>query len=254
MTWKVVPLSPGQLLDVRQADILGDGLYRKCQTYQGGGGYDQFPFIAAERFGGDPDRYANQFIVQLKGCNLDCPYCYVTREGVWGKHSTKTSSDLIQAFKESGTNVFHLMGGAPALQMKQWPDLIKGLSNSIFHSDLMLTESLYNPEVLKQISKPNCLYAINIKGLTPKEWLLNTRKALDEDMFWRNWRLVEENNVPSYVTFTGIDRADLNDFWKKAESNGINPFFWDKDYFVIDLIEYEAQLHVDDVSWGKPNT
>jgi hypothetical protein len=41
--WKVVPLSPGQLLDVRPEDILNDGHFRRCNTYRGGGGYDQFP-------------------------------------------------------------------------------------------------------------------------------------------------------------------------------------------------------------------
>lgn len=43
MKWPVVPLSEGQLKDVNPADILEEGLYRKCDTYRGGGGYDQFP-------------------------------------------------------------------------------------------------------------------------------------------------------------------------------------------------------------------
>ena len=25
-----------------------------------------------------------QFVVQLRGCVLNCPYCYVTQDGVWG--------------------------------------------------------------------------------------------------------------------------------------------------------------------------
>ncbi len=254
MTWKVVPLSPGQLLDVRPEDILNNGLFRSCHTYRGGGGYDQFPHIAARRFGGSPDDYSEQFIVQLKGCNLDCPYCYVTRQGVWGKHVEQTTEELVEAFKESGLPVFHLMGGAPALQMKQWPNLIECLRlkcpDAIFHSDLMLTERLYDPAILRALWSLKSLYAVNIKGLTPEEWERNTRKPLNEDLFWMNWTALEILGVPAYVTFTAVDCSALEAFWLKAEDRGLDVAYWKNEHFVIDLIDYEAQSHVDDVAWG----
>ena len=106
--WKVVPLSLNQLRDVRKEDVLEDGIFRKCDTYRGGGGYDQFPIICEKRLG---ERRHHQFVVQLFGCNLDCPYCYVTREGVWGEPIQITTEQLVQAFQRSVQEVFHLMGG-----------------------------------------------------------------------------------------------------------------------------------------------
>ena len=192
--WKIVPISNGQLLDVRPEDILEDGLYRKCLTYRGGGGYDQFPYICESRFG---RRLAHQFIVQLFGCNLDCPYCYVTRAGVWGERVEKSSEDLIRAFVRSGQEVFHLMGGAPAFYIDKWSELIGLLDyncpEAVFHSDLMLTERVYKPEVLRDISffGDTTLFAVDIKGLGPEEHLRNTRKPFLEGRFWNNLQKVE---------------------------------------------------------------
>lgn len=246
--WPVVPLSEGQLLDVRPEDVLNDGLYRKCDTYRGGGGYDQFPIICERRLG---KRLHRQFVVQLRGCNLDCPYCYVTRAGVWGQPVKVMTNHLVEDFIASGQDVFHLMGGAPALHMRKWPELIKRLpKNTVFHSDIMLSESDYDPNTLREISQPNCLYAIDIKGLTSQDWLQNTRKPLNEDRFWRNWRLLQEHHVPSYVTFTGVTHSAVDDFWHKAQKNGIDRSTFEPDSFIIDLIDYEATRHVDDVRWG----
>ena len=253
MGWKVVPLSRGQLLDVRPGDLLRDGLFRRCNSYRGGGGYDRFPHIAAERFGGRSDDYSEQFVVQLKGCNLDCPYCYVTREGVWGPHTNMTTKELVDAFAESGAQVFHLMGGAPALQLHRWPDLIARLRakcSAIFHSDLMLTEADYDYETLWRIAAPRCLYAVNIKGLTPEDWLRNTRKPLDERRFWNNWRALQNTDVPAYVTFTAATRSGVDAFWALADANGIDVARWRRDHFIIDLIGYDALPHVDDIGWG----
>lgn len=253
-TWKVVPLSLGQMLDVRPDDILEGGLYRRCSTFRGGGGYDQFPYLATLHFGGAADMYSDQFVVQLLGCNLDCSYCYVTRAGVWGSHEKVTTSELVEAFVKSGLPVFHLMGGAPALQLSHWGELIEEIHrrapSAVFHSDLMLSEGHYRVEDLSSIVGPRCLYALNIKGLTPSNWRTNTRKTLNVGLFWNNWRALQTNYVPAYVTFTGVDRYRLDEFWAEAEVNGINSATWRRNSFVIDIIDYNAVSHVDDVPWG----
>ena len=82
--WPVVPLCEKQLRDIRQKDILEDGLYRLCDIYRGGGGYDQFINIYNKRFGTSLTD-GRQFVVQLYGCPLRCPYCYVTEDGVKSK-------------------------------------------------------------------------------------------------------------------------------------------------------------------------
>ena len=249
--WSVVPLSKGQLLDVRPEDVLEDGLFRRCATYRGGGGYDQFPHIAARRLGGQPDLYAEQFIVQLRGCNLDCHYCYVTRAGVWGRPKRVSTEGLVEAYVRSGLPVFHLMGGAPALQLPWWRELIEELSRVapwfVFHSDLMLTERPYWQHA-RTIVHPRCLYAIDIKGLTKDDWLTNTRRPLDEDLFWTNWIVLQEHSVPAYVTFTGVDDLAIERFWEKAGTRGIDDG-WRENAFNIGLIDYNATSHVDDVEW-----
>ena len=257
MTWKVVPLSQGQLLDVRKEDVLSGGDFRLCETYRGGGGYDQFPSIIEKRSG---KNHHKQFIVQLFGCNLDCPYCYVTRAGVWSKPKQLTTLQLVEAFQSAHetheATVFHLMGGAPALQLKQWPALIEALASVkfeyVFHSDFLLTEGVYSEDVLKKLARKDCLFAVDVKGLTKEEHLRNTRKPFQEELFWKNLGRLEETKVPYYVTFTAVETPSL--FWKKFQE------LWPKSYervvsesFSINLIDYEAAPHIDDVPWEVVN-
>lgn len=254
--WRVVPLSEGQLLDVRPEDVLEGGLYRKCCTYRGGGGYDRFPEIARRRFG-DGYQYNDQFVVQLFGCNLDCPYCYVTRAGVWGRPVRRTTDELVEAFRRSGQTVFHLMGGAPALQTGFWPELLRAIPSrnygTVFHSDFMLTEGLYVPATLEALADcpGDALYAINIKGTTSRTWLRNTRKEVDWHLFFENWRRVQSSGVRAYVTFTDCSPGEVERFWVDIHrGRGIDVPRWREDSFIIDLVDYDATRHVDDVSWG----
>lgn len=257
--WKVAKLSANQLLDVRPEDVLFEGWFRQCNTYRGGGGYDQFPVISEKRFG---KRHNWQFIVQLYGCNLDCPYCYVTREGVWGEFKQFNSEDLEKFFMASfienpDISVFHLMGGAPALQLKQWPELIQALDialnlgGCVFHSDLMLTEGVYNKDVLKAISHPRALYAVDIKGLTQEEHLRNTRKDFPEQLFWDNLDKLEVCGVPYYITFTAVSDKNIEKFWDLYSYWHPHTFSQRKEEsFKINLIEYDALPFVDSRSWG----
>ena len=250
-SWKVVPLSRGQLLDVREEDILNEGLYRVCDTKRGGGGYDEFSEICMKRLGWE-SQY--QFIVQLFGCNLDCPYCYVTREGVWGKYEKVSTKQLVDAFVKSDLHVFHLMGGAPALSIHRWPELIGNLARKrqltrrtwVFHSDLMLTELDYPPDVLNYLKSEQgrVLLAVNIKGYDNEEWIANTRKQPNWQRFERNLRLLAFTGVPFYITFTNVSQENISRFWVDHQ------YLASTEFFNIDLIDYNAIKHVDDVPWG----
>lgn len=234
MLWPVVPLCEKQLLDVRPEDVLCGGHFRKCNTYRGGGGYDRFPAIAKKRLGVE---VAQQFVVQLKGCPLKCPYCYVTNDGITGEHIPYTTEQLVAAYKDSGHELFHLMGGAPALYMQHWPELIYALRGAVFHSDLLLMEYKYTAKDIKAICKPNCLYAVSIKGWNPDEWARNT------GVHWRTMYRVFYNldkllkyGDPKcfYFTFTNMDDESIYRF--KKEYTGP----WLDDAFSIDLVNYEA--------------
>lgn len=257
-TWQVVPLSRGQREDVRPEDILNGGLYRRCETYRGGGGYDQFPLRARERWNED---HHVQFIVQLRGCNLDCPYCYVTRAGVWGAATDVSTTELVAAFAQARSvhncTVFHLMGGAPALQLKRWGDLLVTLEAAckpgwVFHSDLMLSESVYRNVNLRAIAHPRALYAVDIKGLTPEEHLHNTRKPWNRERFWDNLAALEFAEVPFYFTFTACAQDNIAQFWDSyvCEFGAVLAARRAEESYRIKLIQYDATPYVDTVPWG----
>lgn len=245
-SWKVVPICDYQKLDVRPEDLLNGGHFRKCETYRGGGGYDQFPAIAKKRLGLEFEPH-KQFIVQLYGCNLDCPYCYVTRTGIWSPYVEYSTTDLIAAFTKSGQQVFHLMGGAPALYLEDWPEIadgVQGYGFPVFHSDLLLTEKDYDPFILGKLARyDNALFAVDIKGVTPADFEKNTRKPLKEAMFWANLDKLVTFDVKFYITFTAPDKHEFFPFCDKLKKRYGNQIL--DDSFVIDLIDYDATPFVD---------
>ena len=253
--WKVVPLSEAQLLDMRFEDILEEGLYRKCNTYRGGGGYDRFPELCELLL--NKKYMYEQFVVQLYGCHLDCPYCYVTRAGVWGKPILVTTDELLDAFKRSEQQVFHLMGGAPAIHIAKWPELLEKFearfSDCVFHSDLLLTERVYKQHELAAMSSvKNAIFAINIKGVTLNEHRKNTRKKFLHLIFWQNLtKLAFHKNIKCYITFTNVSQKNIDYFWKLCivlPNKIVNA--WQTTAYSIDLIDYKAVEFVDAVKWG----
>jgi len=245
--WKVCPIQGRQLKDVRPEDIFGD--FRICDTYRGGGGYDQFPEIVMKRFG--PRRMeklrgniAKQFVVQLRGCHLKCPYCYVTEDGIRGHYKKYTSSQLVmqeflRAYGKYRTGVFHLMGGAPALYIDHWYEILDILPDMfLFHSDILLTERLYNYETLCKIKRPNAIYAVNIKGVTNEDHYKNTATKINWTTFWSNFDNLVMAAPEFYITFTNPEAGALSGF-KKRLIKRYGDWVLD-DSFVIDLIKYKA--------------
>ena len=241
--WKVVPICEDQRRDVSPEDLVwvdGEPLFRLCSTYKGGGGYDQFPKIAHRRGKvGHPDLASKQYVVQLYGCNLDCPFCYVTRKGVWDAPVRVTTENLVK-HQPPGT-VFHLMGGAPALQLKFWPELLDALpTTTLFHSDLMLTESEYKRDILDLIRRPNVLLAVSIKGYDAGTFERNTNKKLDRDLLHSNLDTLRDYPELWYYTFTNVPRKETLDVLD----------YMPNDFFHIDLIDYNAMPHVYNRPWG----
>jgi len=243
--WKVCPIQGRQLKDVREEDIFHD--FRICDTYRGGGGYDQFPEIVMKRLG--PWRLerlrgniAKQFVVQLRGCHLNCPYCYVTSDGIRGKFSEYTSTKLvmvefIRANHKYNCGVFHLMGGSPALYIEYWHKILDILPPIfIFHSDMLLTEKVY-PN-LSKLRRTNAVYAVNIKGVTDEDYFRNTGHKIVWRTFWANFDNLVFSGLQFYVTFTNPDVKNLDAF-KRDIIDRYGDWVLE-DSFVIDLIEYDA--------------
>lgn len=229
----VVPVCDAQRKDVADSHLLTSGLYRSCNTYKAGGGYDQFPAIYTDITGESPANIGNQFVVQLRGCPLSCKYCYVTPAGVWGKETLVSAEKLVQDFKESGCGTFHLMGGAPASYYEHWYEILDLLpSNVPFHSDFVLCEKPYQLDVLKLSARyRNGVYAVSLKG--DLHWY--EEQKIKVSLLFDNMELLDNSGIQYYVTFTGMNSKTIN-FWKRAFS-GICDFH---NSFSIGLIEYEA--------------
>ena len=232
--WRVVPLCRAQLMDVNPRDVLNGGLYRRCNTYKGGGGYDKFPEIYRRRFGDTETKLNDQFVVQLQGCPLECPYCYVTAEGVLGECQRVSTEELVRDFEESKCGVFHLMGGAPALWLEEWPELL-GKLDGVFHSDFLGVEGEYSEKTLEKISKyKQALYAISVKGATPEEFKRNTGTEWKRELFERNLERLRKAGLECYFTFTGMPEESIERFKKEHPQ-------WDyTDSFGIELVHYKA--------------
>jgi len=240
--WPVCPVQGRQLKDVREEDIFGN--FRFCDTYRGGGGYDQFPKIAKKRGLTCKGDIGTQFVVQLYGCPLRCSYCYVTGDGVRGKFETYTSERLLgaygRAFIARQAGVFHLMGGAPAIYHRHWPELLDhlDLDNMIFHSDLMLVEGSYDVYALRHSNRDNTLYAVNIKGVDAEDHFRNTGRKLDEEQFWFNLHCVVDSDINFYFTFTNPNREHLLPFMDRLAARYGDSVL--DNCFMIDLVNYEA--------------
>jgi len=193
--WYVAPFCDKQKKDIDPKDILdnftGKDLFRRCNIHDERGIQDRFGEIYQRRFGYLPD--PNHFVVQLWGCPLRCPYCYVTPEGVRGDFIPIGNESLLHAYEQSGLEVFHLMGGAPALYLDSWNKLYDRVK--VFHSDFLLVEGEYEMEHLRFLKG---LFAVSIKEryIYPME---------DLSLLWRNLERLVQAKVDFYVTFTGSE-------------------------------------------------
>jgi len=241
--WKVVPLCEEQLLDIDPKDVLPGGHFRLCDVYKSGGGYDKFPAIFEKRTGKKTS--VKQFVVQLYGCHLKCPYCYVTPNGIWGKPIYYHTDALAKAFfttqevLNGKLEVFHLMGGSPALYLEHWPELIDRLGEDvIFHSDLCLTEKVYDRKILRDIARPNCLYAVNIKGTSYENYRENTGCEADDALLYDNLYSLVVSKVPFYLTFTNPGMNYYQYLLGMIFLHCGNEVL--EDSFIIDLVDYDA--------------
>lgn len=218
--WPVVPLCRKQLKDIDPGDVLSAGRYRKCNTYKSGGGYDKFPDIYQKNTNMSANFAKNQFVVQLKGCPLKCPYCYVTDEGINGPFVFTSTEELVSHFNWSDCDVFHLMGGAPALYLEKWKEIHNKVK--IFHSDFLLIEKEYKREWIEGLLG---IHAVSIKD--PSLYPDNSIQLL-----FNNLMMLNRYDVKYYVTFTG----DIPQWLR----NEVLHYIGDRFYYDIDIIQYKA--------------
>lgn len=238
--WMLVPMCERQRRDIDPADLLKNNLYRRCRTYKSGGGYDQFPAIYAKRKGISAEGLDNQFVAQVYGCSMRCPYCYVTPQGVFGNVICVSTETMVQDFRDSGCSVFHLMGGAPALYLHMWPELLSVLDGAPFHSDFILNERLYDTAVLKKISQyKNALYAVSIKGCSEAQYRERTGVVVDMQKLFTNLSKLIDNDIDFYLTFTGMTDEEVTK-WTILAQESIGAGSYLQDAFSIAIRDYKA--------------
>lgn len=234
----VMPICERQRRDVREQDLVywnSLPLGRFCTITNAGGGYDRFRDLYLARNGVDTGD--THLILQVYGCTMECPWCYVTPDGIWGDAKTASAcllhvKDIASIVRNTNAKVFHLMGGAPALYLDVWADLIQELpAGVVFHSDFLLNESLYREDVLADIAATSTLqlHAVSCKPFAPL-----TRFQL-ENLF-RLWKA----KIPFYLTYTGGKQDRMWDLHKQRILDFGIPASVLEDAFVIPLKHYRA--------------
>lgn len=225
----IMPVGKVQSTDIRDEHKFG--YFRICASYKDPNhkkGYDKFPDFATIKFGGNPSFWNYHLIVQLRGCPLKCPYCYVDDEGIEGLTPINlTPEELVLKAKkilndDNRLNVFHLMGGAPGLYIRFWSEILDvmnkvNLNKVLFHSDIILVE----PEIvnsfylnLKKIKNfKNHLIAVCVKGITDENLIENTGiKNLKYYKYFENLNNVISTGINYYITLINPDVKELPNF------------------------------------------
>ena len=149
----------------------------------------------------------------------------------------------MMAFLDSGQEVLHLMGGAPAIYLDDWPEILYNLpSDKFFHSDFLLTEKPYKLDTLRKLAtdlnRSHSLYAVNIKGVTHMDYWKNTGIEADMNLLLSNLDKIVEVDLPFYLTFTNPKKHELPGFIDMLVLRYGRKVL--TDCFVIDLVPYKA--------------
>lgn len=260
----IVPICEKQLRDVREEDrvfVNGVPLARTCCIDKAGGGYDQFRDIFLARFGIDtgPDH----FIAQLYGCTQECPWCYVTVDGVWGEAVWLKAREVVSLVhyinekrRVTGTihaaqpqiKVLHLMGGAPALHLNSWPAMYHETlkADLVFHSGFLLDEGLYNTHVLEILAGMGKEYweryavynnipcnagQLHVVSFKPGAPLSRLQLA--------NLKALHASGLPFYITFIGMREEEIQARKTQVIAAGITEEVFN-DSFSIHLKHYKS--------------
>jgi hypothetical protein len=138
------------------------------------------------------------------------------------------------------------MGGAPALYLDSWHEIVSRLPKwAVFHSDFLLVERPYRMHTLSYLAdhRDSCLFAVDIKGTSREDFERNTRKPYQEELLWANLDRMVTAEVPFYLTFTNPDMSRYSEFCTRLKERFGEGVLADS--FIIPLIGYRAVPFVD---------
>jgi uncharacterized Fe-S cluster-containing radical SAM superfamily protein len=189
---------------------------------------DKSPFRMANLFGGNWQDYNNHFIVQVSGCPLSCPYCYVDNLKPDRFYTSKELVNKFIHFKKqfNNINVFHLMGGAPGVFCSVWPDLrseldLSGSTDVILFSDVIFVEEFFfNKKPWDFLNIKNFLLTGCLKGTNRKNFFDNTKHDLFENALNELKHYIDYSNF--YLSLINYDENDLVNIYKIIDKDRID--------------------------------
>lgn len=203
---------------------------------------DRSPYRMARLFGGMWQDYNNQYVIQVAGCPLDCPYCYVDNleeNAHWTVASIVNNflafSQMAVDFFHEPLNVLHLMGGAPAIYCSFWPKLraemdSRGLGNVVLFTNVILVEwRLRNVQPWDFMNLHNFIVEGCLKGTNRENFVQNTGHDLFDDAIIELRRYAPLTNF--YLTLINYDEAGLPAVYERIDFQRVD---------LLKVIEYEA--------------
>jgi sulfatase maturation enzyme AslB (radical SAM superfamily) len=219
---------------------------RVCTIIKDDGAYDnrndRSPYRMAELFGGNWKDYNNHFIIQVAGCPLKCWYCYIDNLKKDIEMSAQEMVDMFIEFRKDikqkfnvDLNVFHFMGGAPAIYCEFWPILREtldknNLKNIILFSDVIFVETyFYNVKPWNYMDLDNFIVVGCLKGTNKKNFKENTGKDLYSEALSELSNYIKFENF--YLTLINYDKNHLDNIYKLIPKSKID---------LLKIVDYEV--------------
>ncbi len=244
----IAKIGKTQKIDVEKSSgiVFHDNIARICTVVKDKEAHDdrgdKSPYRMAEIFGGDWQDYDNHFIVQVAGCPLNCPYCYVDNLKADLSMNADELVDKFIEFKKKvepkfniKLKVFHFMGGAPAIHCEFWKELRdsldkKGLKDTVLFSDVILVENRFlKNKPWEFLNLHHFILTGCLKGTSKENFIKNTGSDLFQESLKELDNYLSAKNF--YLTLIGFDEKDLSKIYKIIPKDRID---------FLSIINYEV--------------
>lgn len=187
---RLATIGPIQMEDVLRSGLeIHNDFARTCTVAKGDPPAspigDTTPWILEKRYGHSWKHWNRQFVVQVAGCPLECPYCYIDNLSAG---MAITIEEMISWYREfryrvHELNIFHFMGGCPGAHAHYWPIIRQELDEAGFEDSVLVTDAILVEEwaygIKPWIHIPNrTLVLVCIKGTSFSNFEANTGRNL----------------------------------------------------------------------------
>ena len=227
---KIGPLQKLDLLDSECVPIYSKyGRVHRVKKHNGLDAInDDSPIRLSDMFNRPMDSLSNHFIIQVAGCELDCPVCYVDNKN-WD--TTFNAQDLVDEFTKfkrvvPSLNVFHLMGGNPGRFASGWSILREELNSRTYKNIILLTNVLFIENELyanipwTKLELDNFVIAGCLKGTNKQNFIDNTGKDYFDVAIKELKNYVKFKNF--YLTLLNPDPKSMNVVYNIIDIQRIN--------------------------------